>query len=131
MMKYQDNSGRTIPAARMDDMNTQPFFSTLIESYFIAFGVLIGGSIIGGMAAFLTGKAPLNQIFQISNMIRIWAIIAAIGGTFDTVYSFERGVMDGQTKDIFKQFMLILSALGGAQTGAMLINWLTQENISA
>ncbi|WP_343299438.1 YtrH family sporulation protein [Cytobacillus firmus] len=131
MMKYQDNSGRTIPAARMDDMNTQPFFSTLIESYFIAFGVLIGGSIIGGMAAFLTGKPPLNQIFQISNMIRIWAIIAAIGGTFDTVYSFERGVMDGQTKDIFKQLMLILSALGGAQTGAMLINWLTQENISA
>ncbi|MEH7525083.1 YtrH family sporulation protein, partial [Bacillus sp. JJ1503] len=58
------------------------------------------------------------------------AIIAAIGGTFDTLYSFEKGVLDGQTKDLFKQFLLILSAFGGAQTGAILINWLTQEHIS-
>ncbi|SIC52364.1 Sporulation membrane protein ytrH [Mycobacteroides abscessus subsp. abscessus] len=63
-------------------------------------------------------------------MIRIWAIVAAIGGTFDAVYSFERGLFQGETKDIFKQFMLILSALGGAQTGALIISWLTQEHIS-
>lgn len=112
-------------------MKFQPFISTLIESYFIALGVLIGGSIIGGLAAFLTGKPPLFEISRISSTIRIWAIIAAIGGTFDTVYSFERGMYDGQTKDIFKQFLLILFALGGAQTGAMLINWLTQEHISS
>ncbi|QED48912.1 YtrH family sporulation protein [Cytobacillus dafuensis] len=111
-------------------MNDQPFFASLIESYFIALGVVIGGSIIGGLAAFLTGKPPLTEVIRISNIIRIWAIIAAIGGTFDTVYSFEKGFLDGQTKDLFKQFLLILSALGGAQTAAMLINWLTQEQIS-
>lgn len=112
-------------------MNEQPFFTHLIESYFIALGVLIGGTLIGGLAAFITGKPPLTEIFRISTSIRIWAIIAAIGGTFDTVYSFERGLLQGETKDIFKQFLLILSALGGAQTGALIITWLTQEHISS
>ncbi|AGX05810.1 MULTISPECIES: YtrH family sporulation protein [Bacillaceae] len=111
-------------------MKHQPFFASMMESYFIALGVLIGGSIIGGLAAFLTGKPPLTEVFRLSNMIRIWAIVAAIGGTFDAVYSFERGLFQGETKDIFKQFMLILSALGGAQTGALIISWLTQEHIS-
>ncbi|KAB2334213.1 YtrH family sporulation protein [Cytobacillus gottheilii] len=111
-------------------MENQPFFASLFESYFIALGVLLGGSIIGALAAFITGKPPLTEVFRLSNLIRIWAIIAAIGGTFDTVYSFERGVLDGQTKDLFKQCLLILSALGGAQTGALLINWLTQEHVS-
>ncbi|KQL20796.1 YtrH family sporulation protein [Cytobacillus solani] len=111
-------------------MKIQPFFATLFDSYFIALGVLIGGSIIGSLSAFLTGKPPLTEAYRISNIIRIWAIIAAIGGTFDTLYSFEKGVLQGETKDIFKQFLLILSAFGGAQTGALLINWLTQEHIS-
>jgi hypothetical protein len=37
--------------------------------------------------------------------------------------------MDGETKDIFKQFLLILSAMGGAQTGAVIIKWLTLEHV--
>ncbi|MBP3038789.1 YtrH family sporulation protein [Bacillaceae bacterium Marseille-Q3522] len=112
-------------------MNGQPFFSSLLDSYFIALGVLIGGSIIGGLSAFLTGKPPLTEIFRLSNMIRIWAIVAAIGGTFDAVYNFEKGIFNGDTKDLLKQCLLILAALGGAQTGALLINWLTQEHISS
>jgi hypothetical protein len=111
-------------------MQDQPFFPLFLQSYFIALGVLVGGAIIGGMAAFLTGKPPLTEIYRLSNMIKIWAIVTAIGGTFDTVFTFERGFLDGQTKDLFKHFLLILSALGGAQTGALIINWLTQEHIS-
>ncbi|MDZ5472496.1 YtrH family sporulation protein [Bacillus sp. 31A1R] len=112
-------------------MNEQRFFQVFIDSYFIALGVLLGGALIGGLAAFLTGRPPLTEIYRISSSIRIWAIVAAIGGTFDAVYSFERGLFDGETKDIFKQFLLILSALGGAQTGALLITWLTGEHISS
>jgi formate hydrogenlyase subunit 3/multisubunit Na+/H+ antiporter MnhD subunit len=106
------------------------FFHSFIESYFIALGVILGGSIIGGIATFLTGNPPLTAVYRLSNLLRIWAIVAAIGGTFDTVYSFERGLLQGETKDLFKQFLLILSALGGAQTGALLIKWLTQEHLS-
>jgi hypothetical protein len=106
------------------------FFPSFIESYFIALGVLLGGSIIGGIAAFLTGQPLLFSVSRLSSVLRIWAIVAAIGGTFDAVYSFERGIFDGETRDIVKQLLLILAALGGAQTGALLINWLTQENVS-
>lgn len=109
-------------------MREQPFFTLLIDSYFLAFGVLLGGALIGGLGAFITGKPLMTEIFRISSSIRIWAIVAAIGGTFDAVYSFERGLFQGDTKDIFKTFLLILSALGGAQTGALIITWLTQEH---
>ena len=33
-------------------MQDQPFFSLFLQSYFIALGVLLGGSIIGGLALF-------------------------------------------------------------------------------
>ncbi len=107
------------------------FFPAFIESYFIALGVVLGGSLIGGIASFLTGQPPLTTVYRLSSALRIWAIVAAIGGTFDTVYSLERGLLNADTRDIFKQFLLILSALGGAQTGSLLINWLTQEHISS
>lgn len=106
------------------------FFPTFIESYFIALGVILGGSLIGGIASFLTGQPPLTAVYRLSTDLRIWAIVAAIGGTFDAVYTFERGIFNAETRDIFKQLLIILSALGGAQTGALIINWLTQEYIS-
>lgn len=112
-------------------MKQDLFFHQVFESYFIALGVLLGGALIGGVAAFLTGKPPITEVFRLSTTLRIWAIVAAIGGTFDTVYSFERGLLQGETKDIFKQFLLILAAFGGAKTGSTLIQWLTQEYVSS
>ncbi|WP_084552369.1 MULTISPECIES: YtrH family sporulation protein [Bacillaceae] len=109
----------------------EAFFPAFINSYFISLGVLFGGALIGGLAAFFTGQAPLTTIKNLADSLRIWAIIAAIGGTFDTVYSFERGILDGATKDIFKQFLLILSAMGGAKTGSLLVMWFTQGEISS
>ncbi|MEH7662127.1 YtrH family sporulation protein, partial [Bacillus velezensis] len=44
---------------------------------------------------------------------------------------FERGLFEGNTRDIFKQLLLIISAMGGAQTGWLIISWLTQENMSS
>ncbi|MCR2821895.1 YtrH family sporulation protein [Lederbergia panacisoli] len=108
----------------------EAFFPTFFNSFFIAFGVMLGGSLIGGLAAFITGEPLLTEIYKIGGRIRIWAIVAAIGGTFDTVYSFERGFLEGGTKDIFKQFLWILSAMGGAKSAALIISWLTQEHIS-
>ncbi|WP_153123950.1 YtrH family sporulation protein [Peribacillus tepidiphilus] len=109
----------------------EAFFPAFLNSFFISFGVLIGGSLIGGMASFFTNQPPMTTIFRLSDSLRIWAVVAAIGGTFDTVYNFERGIFHGETRDIIKQILLILSALGGAQTGSLIITWLTQENISS
>lgn len=109
---------------------SEAFFPVFIKSFFIAIGVLLGGSIIGGLGAFLVGQPPLTWIYRYSNSLKIWALVTAIGGTFDTFYSFERGIFQGATRDIVKQLLIIISAMGGAQCGALIINWLTQENIS-
>jgi hypothetical protein len=106
----------------------QAFIPLLITSYFIALGVIIGGSLLGGLAAFLVGDPPFYWLSRFSDSLRIWAIVGAIGGTFDTFYSFEKGIFAGDTKEIAKQMLLILFAMGGAQTGAIILKWITQES---
>ncbi|MFD1349101.1 YtrH family sporulation protein [Oceanobacillus caeni] len=106
------------------------FFDTFIHCYFIAFGVIIGGAIIGSVAAFAVGDAPVSSITRIANNLRIWAIVAAIGGTFDAIENFQKGLLDGSTFDLFKQVLLILSAMGGVKSATLLLEWLIQGEIS-
>ncbi|RSK28142.1 sporulation protein [Bacillus sp. HMF5848] len=107
----------------------EPFIPAFFDSYFIALGVMLGGTIIGAIGAFLVGEPPLTAMFRLSNRLKIWALVAAIGGTFDAFYNFERGIFEGATNDIVKQILLIISAMGGAQTGALIIQWLTGEHV--
>lgn len=110
-------------------MVEERFMATLINIYFIALGVLLGGSLIGGIGAFLIGEPPLIMIGRIAKSLKIWAIVAAIGGTFDAITNFQRGLFDGVPLDIFKQILLIVAAMAGTQTGAKIITWLIQENV--
>lgn len=105
------------------------FIATFIHCYFIAFGVVIGGSILGSIGSFITGDAPLTEMNRIAKGLRIWAIVAAIGGTFDAIAKFEKGLLDGSTIDLFKQVLLILSAMGGVKTALLLLGWITQEEV--
>lgn len=105
------------------------FFVTFIQCFFIAFGVIIGGSFIGSIGAFFTGDAPLTAMNRISQSLRIWAIVAAIGGTFDAIENFQKGFLDGATFDLFKQAMFILSAMIGVKSAILLISWLTKEEV--
>ena len=107
------------------------FMANFISSYFIALGVLLGGALIGGLGAYLSGEPPLTAITKLANRLKIWALVAAIGGTFDAVYSSERRRVEGTTREILDQLLLIISAMGGAQTGWLIISWLTQENMSS
>lgn len=100
---------------------------TLIIAFFVAFGVIVGGSIIGGIGAFLSGEPPLHWIYVVAQRLKIWAIAAAIGGTFDTINNMERSFLSGSPDEIMRQFLWIFCALGGAQAGMEVINWFTQE----
>lgn len=105
------------------------FFVSFIHCYFIAFGVIVGGALIGSIGSFSTGEAPLTSMGKIAKSLRIWAVVAAIGGTFDAIANFEKGVLDGSTIDLFKQVLLILSAMGGVKTAMLLISWILQEGV--
>ncbi|KAA0549129.1 sporulation protein [Bacillus sp. BGMRC 2118] len=104
------------------------FIEYFFTSYFIALGVILGGCILGGLGAFFIGNAPLLTMYRLAGNLKIWAIVAAIGGSFDVFYSFEQGIFQANTRGIIKQIFVICSATGGAQTGALIIYWLTQEN---
>ncbi|MFC0187891.1 YtrH family sporulation protein [Fictibacillus aquaticus] len=106
------------------------FISNIIIDFFIAFGVILGGALVGGLASFLVGKAPMMETVELAKKLKIWAIVAAIGGTFDTISNFERGFVNGSTFEIFKQLSYILVAMAGANSAMLLLQWLTQENLS-
>jgi hypothetical protein len=89
--------------------------------------VIVGGSLIGGIGAFIVGEPPLIVISRLTNSLRIWALVAAIGGTFDAMNNLQAGFFNGGTLNIFKQILLLISAMLGTQTGYKLMEWLTQE----
>jgi hypothetical protein len=106
------------------------FFAAFIHCFFIALGVILGGSIIGSIGEFATGDSPLSSMTRIAERLRIWAIVAAIGGTFDAIANVERSLFGGSTFDLLKQVLLIISAMGGVKVGMTLIEWFTQRGMS-
>lgn len=116
---------------RMSPMLNREFLATIIIDFFVAFGVIIGGAIIGAIGAFLIGKPPLAVMQNLAGNLKIWAIVAAIGGTFDAITSIERGLFEGTHDDIFKTGFMIFAALCGAQAGTSLIQWLVGESLSS
>lgn len=101
------------------------FMVTIILNFFVAFGVILGGCFLGGLGAFLTGEPPMNWMGEVfAEKLKIWAVVAAIGGTVDTLSAIERGFFDGAHGVIIKHFLFILSAFLGAHAGTQLIKWL-------
>lgn len=69
-------------------------------------------------------------MMRTAKSLRVWAIVAAIGGTFDAIANFERGIFEGSTVDVFKQVVLIITAMGGVKSGMLVIEWFSQEEIT-
>lgn len=99
------------------------FFVTIILDFFVAFGFLIGGCFLGGIGALLFGQPPLSLMETLAEKVKIWAVVAAIGGTIDTLSAIERGFLDGTHSEIIKHILFILSAFMGAHFGTMVIKW--------
>ncbi|NEU29886.1 sporulation protein [bacterium LRH843] len=111
-------------------MLNRELLATLIIDFFVAFGVMIGGAIIGGIGAFLIGKPPLYYMGNLAGSLKIWAIAAAIGGTFDAISTIDRGLFNGVPNDIFKTGLMIFVAICGAHSGTVIIQWIAGESVS-
>lgn len=109
-------------------MMEERFFASFIHCFFIAFGVIIGGTIIGSAGSFLTGDPPISAMNRIAQSLKIWAIVAAIGGTFDAIETFQKGFLDGSTMDLFKQILIIISAMLGVKSAILIISFITNED---
>jgi hypothetical protein len=106
------------------------FFVTIILNYFVAFGVILGGCMLGGLGAFVSGQPPMYWMGQVfAEKLKIWAVVAAIGGTIDTLSAIEREFFSGSHGEILKHFLFIFSAFLGAHSGAKMIQWLIEGRI--
>lgn len=88
-----------------------------------------GGSVLGGIGAFFGNDPPMDAMLRLAEQLKIWALVAALGGTFDTIKSFEVHILGGQLHQAFQQMIFILSAFFGAHVGTVLIRWLIQGEV--
>ncbi len=99
----------------------ETFVNKTVLIFFTALGVMLGASIIGSLAAVLVGEPPIGTMLKLAKEIKIWAIVAAIGGTFSTFEVLESGLFQGEVRAVVKQLIYIVSALAGAQFGHYLL----------
>jgi len=84
-------------------------------------GIILGSSMLGSFAAILVKDPPIGTMLKLAQEIKIWAIVAAIGGTFSTFEIFESGLFQGELRPVVKQLIYIFCALAGTQSGYYLI----------
>ncbi|MDK2820947.1 MAG: hypothetical protein PWP31_912 [Clostridia bacterium] len=100
------------------------FFSKLLLIFFTSLGVVLGAAIIGSLAPILVGQPPLRTMTRIAMEIKIWAIAAAMGGTFSAIEILSQGLFEGQLRIFIKQLIFIVIAFIGAQIGYWIIQTL-------
>ena len=96
--------------------------ATIILTFFISLGVMLGGCLIGSLGAALSDRPPMNTMVELAGKIKIWALVSALGGSFGIFEAFDTGLTGGYPLQIIQQFMLLLSAFAGAHLGYLLIN---------
>ena len=93
------------------------FLSKAILDFFIAFGIVLGGAMIGGIGAVISLQPPTQTMLDISGKIKIWALAAAVGVTIDPMRVIESNFLDGNLSPAVKQILYLISAFMGAHMG--------------
>lgn len=92
----------------------------ILPVFFIALGVVIGGTVFGSIGGLLTGQSPLKIMSSLADDLKLYAVVSAIGGTFNNLRLLEGSVFQGEINVLLQQLILLISAF----LGAMLGNWL-------
>ncbi|TJY39733.1 sporulation protein [Cohnella pontilimi] len=103
------------------------FYSKLYFSFFIAFGVVLGGALLAGMGSVFLWTPPKVKMLEVANSLKIWALVAAVGGTIDPIRVIESHVLEGQLSVALQQISFILFAFLGAHLGTQLIQWMCEN----
>ncbi|TVY07423.1 YtrH family sporulation protein [Paenibacillus cremeus] len=100
------------------------FISKCLLDFLVAFGVVLGGTMLAGICAVLTLEPPAWRMASVAEQIKIWALVAAIGGTIDPIRAIETNFIEGHISPAIKQIMYIVCAFTGAHVGSTLIQWI-------
>lgn len=92
-----------------------------ITVFFVALGVVIGGTLIGGVAAIYTRESPLKLMSDISQRIKVYAVVSSIGGALRNLRMMEGSVFQGEILLLFQQVIVIVIGFIGANIGVWII----------
>ncbi|MFC4769369.1 YtrH family sporulation protein [Effusibacillus consociatus] len=101
------------------------FLSTIIFNFCVALGMVLGGSMVGALGAMLTHHPPMATMFKLADQLKIWALVAAIGGSVDALKIIGDSMWDFKFDSVAKQFAYLVSAFLGCQVGYYLVKWIT------
>lgn len=97
------------------------FEQKMVIIFFTALGVVLGAALVGSASAIIVKQPPATTMLRLAGEIKIWAIVAAIGGTFTTIEVLESGIFEGEFRAVIKQLLYVLSGFAGAQMGYFII----------
>lgn len=97
------------------------FEKNFVLIFFTAMGLMLGAALIGSLAAVVVREPPLDTMLKLAREIRIWAVVAAIGGTFSTIEVLESGILKGEIVAVIKQVFYIIGAMAGTHLGHLII----------
>lgn len=97
------------------------FLGTLINHFLVAFGVVFGAGCFSGIAAVINDRPPVKAMEDMSSFVKVWAIAIALGGSFDSLEAFEKGIFQGQIRLLIREAVCIVIAIIGANFGAYVI----------
>ena len=89
--------------------------------FFIAFGVVIGGSTLAGIGSVFMLLPPATTMLDTAARLKIWAIVAAVGGSIDPVRVIESNINQGYLTPAAMQISFIIIAFLGAHLGTELV----------
>ncbi len=84
------------------------------ETFAVAFGIVLGGAVLGGTASLLSGRYPAESMALFAGRLKIWAAAAALGGSLLDVKSLEEGLVGWKPALLLKEFGLLGFAFGGS-----------------
>ena len=105
------------------------FLSTATLDFFIAFGVVVGGSLLASIGAVFVAYPAASTMLDTAMRLKIWAIVVAVGGSIDPVRVIEANVTEGHLSPAVQQILYIVSAFLGAHLGTELIRWVAREGL--
>ncbi|MBC7238595.1 MAG: YtrH family sporulation protein [Chloroflexi bacterium] len=99
----------------------QQFVAQLAEAFFLALGVVLGGSVSGYLGMALVEPHPSRSLAQIAARLKIWGMVTALGGTFATFQTLEAGILGGEVRPMIRQLLYLLASFSGAHLGYLLL----------
>ena len=94
------------------------FLGAVIYHFLVSFGVVLGAACFAGIAAVINDQPPLKAMNDMASFVKVWAIAIALGGSFNSLKMFEKGLLQGEIRAMAREVIYIICAMAGANCGS-------------